>query len=95
MAKKSKVQKKKASSVTEQKVVQETNKVGYSNICLLVTSIIALLVGLACFQFYVNVIAVPNLPAIDLNEWWGTNTTKPKDTSIRPFRVLYIDSVSI
>ncbi|KPJ00030.1 Juvenile hormone epoxide hydrolase [Papilio xuthus] len=90
---KKKVQKKPPSSVADQKVVEGTNNGGSKNVCLLVTSVIVLLVGLACFQVYVNVIAVPDLPAIDFNEWWGPNTTKSKDTSIRPFRILYIDSM--
>ncbi|CAH2058015.1 unnamed protein product, partial [Iphiclides podalirius] len=62
-------------------------------VCLLLTSVIAALIAFGCFQIYLSVSTIPELPTFDLNVWWGPNTTKDRDTSIRPFRVIYSDGM--
>ncbi|CAG5031004.1 unnamed protein product [Parnassius apollo] len=62
-------------------------------LCVVLTSIVAVLTGLAFFKFYDSFITVPELPNFELDKWWGPNTTKPLDTSIRPYRVVFTDAM--
>lgn len=64
-------------------------------VCFLLTSVIASLIAVGCYQVYISIIMTPELPKFDLDVWWGSNVTKVQDTSIRPFRVVYSDAVSL
>ncbi|XP_068624188.1 juvenile hormone epoxide hydrolase-like [Battus philenor] len=75
------------------KVNRNVSKCCTCKVSLLVASVIAVLIGLASYQVYACVTSVPELPQLDLNQWWGPNTTKPQDTSIRPYRVLFTDAM--
>lgn len=40
--------------------------------------------------------AIPDLPVLDYNKWWGFGPkTTTEDTSIRPFKIVFDQSVSL
>lgn len=44
---------------------------------------------------YYQLQSVPNLPELDLERWWGAgDKPKQEDVSIRPFKVVFNDTVS-
>ncbi|XP_038217929.1 juvenile hormone epoxide hydrolase-like [Zerene cesonia] len=61
-------------------------------IWLLVVSAAVVLLAVLSFRLYIKLSTVPELPKVDLNVWWGPNTTNP-DTSIRKYRILFSDSM--
>ncbi|XP_035454781.2 juvenile hormone epoxide hydrolase-like [Spodoptera frugiperda] len=47
------------------------------------------------YNVYADVVYVPEMPTFDLNKSWGPNTTQPEDTSIRPYRIVFSDSMNL
>ncbi|XP_075986254.1 juvenile hormone epoxide hydrolase-like isoform X2 [Anticarsia gemmatalis] len=54
-----------------------------------------ILIGIAIYGYtvYQDLAQVPEMPELDLNVWWGQNTTEPQDTSIRPYRIVFSDAM--
>nr|QOI60667.1 juvenile hormone epoxide hydrolase 3 [Mythimna separata] len=74
----------------EKKKVKESSNLNISSLIR-----ILLLTGISIFAYnvYQDFVTVPEMPELDLNKWWGPNTTKPVDTSIRPYRVVFSESM--
>ncbi|KAL0810890.1 hypothetical protein ABMA28_010193 [Loxostege sticticalis] len=54
----------------------------------------AVLAGLASFYVYKVLTTPPDLPELDLNQWWGPYPIdQQKDVSIRPFKIEFSDVV--
>lgn len=54
----------------------------------------AVLAGLASFYVYKVLTTPPDLPELDLNQWWGPYPIdQQKDESIRPFKIEFSDVV--
>ncbi|XP_047539163.1 juvenile hormone epoxide hydrolase-like [Vanessa atalanta] len=62
-------------------------------ICKVITIVGAVVVAVLFYKFYSSFLATPDLPEFDLNVWWGRNTSNGQDTSIRPYRILFSDSM--
>ncbi|XP_052741089.1 juvenile hormone epoxide hydrolase [Bicyclus anynana] len=64
---------------------------------ILSKTIVSVILLALLYQFYmyiqVSLIATPALPKFDLNVWWGPNNTKIQDNSIRPYRIVFSESM--
>ncbi|CAG4972094.1 unnamed protein product [Colias eurytheme] len=72
--------------------VKEQEKEKSSNVWLIVVSAAVILLAVLSFRLYIRLSTVPELPKVDLNVWWGPNTTN-QDTSIRKYRVIFSDAM--
>ncbi|XP_049881035.1 juvenile hormone epoxide hydrolase-like [Pectinophora gossypiella] len=62
-------------------------------ILLVLSSLAVALIAIASYQLYVKFTIIPDMPDLDLNIWWGPNTTERQDTSIRRFRIVFSDAM--
>ncbi|RVE53920.1 hypothetical protein evm_001323 [Chilo suppressalis] len=86
-SKKERIEKKSASSKAK-----KNSNVNYC--CSLVSGLVAVLVVFLSYKAYMSLVHVPDLPNLDLDAWWGPNDTKlNQDTSIRPFRIVFSESM--
>ncbi|XP_072946238.1 juvenile hormone epoxide hydrolase-like [Epargyreus clarus] len=98
MAQKSK-KKKDSENVGKSKTEKKSNSTktssssGCSKIACLVTLGVAVAIAAAAVKVYLDVTTVPDLPKIDLEEWWGPANVKTKNTSVRRFRAIFSDAM--
>lgn len=50
--------------------------------------------AIGAYQVYAIISHVPPMPKIDLDEYWGPEGTQVVDTAIRPYRIVFTESVS-
>ncbi|XP_022837407.1 juvenile hormone epoxide hydrolase-like [Spodoptera litura] len=88
-----KVKDRKEKKVVEKAEVKESNSVLTlaSFVSLVAFAVLCMIV----YNIYTDVVHVPEMPTFDLNKRWGANTTKPEDTSIRPYRIVFSDSMNL
>ncbi|XP_048004043.1 juvenile hormone epoxide hydrolase-like [Leguminivora glycinivorella] len=64
------------------------------NCCAITLTVISIIAAAIAYHVYTAVFHTPELPAVDLDVWWGPNHTKhSRDTSIRPFRIVFSDAM--
>lgn len=62
--------------------------------CAVTLTVISIIVAVMAYLIYTVVFHIPELPAVDLDVWWGPNHTKlSQDTAIRPFRIVFSDAM--
>ncbi|OWR46350.1 juvenile hormone epoxide hydrolase protein 4 [Danaus plexippus plexippus] len=90
MASKKKDKKKDKINDDTETAAKKDKKKGWS---LILSSIIAGLLGAFVYRLYVSYVVVPELPKFDLDVWWGSGPRSSQDISIRPYRILLLDSM--
>ncbi|KAL0860365.1 hypothetical protein ABMA27_009765 [Loxostege sticticalis] len=61
--------------------------------CLIVSSIIVLAIAALSYKVYSKLSFVPDLPQVDVEEWWGPNKTQHVNTAIRPYRIIFSEAM--
>ncbi|CAB3245124.1 unnamed protein product [Arctia plantaginis] len=61
----------------------------------ILSAIILVGISIAGYVVYKSVVHIPDMPDLDLNVWWGHNTSEPQDTSIRPYKIVYSDAMEL
>ncbi|CAH2098430.1 unnamed protein product [Euphydryas editha] len=84
---------KKAKEVNETTKNDKNTKKSNFSCCKIVSAIVAVAVAVLFYKFYNSYLVTPELPKFDLNVWWGSSSTKTQDKSIRPFRIVFTDSM--
>lgn len=88
------IKKENEKKINKEKVRSRQSSNGIS-MCSVVSAILLVFFSVLFYLVYKDVTNVPDMPEFNLNEWWGSNTTDPQDTSIRPYKVVFTDAMEI
>ncbi|CAH0598206.1 unnamed protein product [Chrysodeixis includens] len=94
MGKKDKKKENDSAKVSKKKEVRkEQRKDKGVNIVSAIPFLILVGLSMLAYRVYDDLTHIPATPELDFNRNWGPNASEPKDTSIRPYRIVFSDAM--